>query len=219
MKEMASVAIQRYTVDEYLALELQTEEKNEFYDGEIYAMAGGSTPHVRIMANIGGELRTRLRGGPCRATVSETRVRVEASGFYTYPDASVVCGEPRYEERSGASTLENPKVIFEILSPSTEGYDRGKKFKLYSDLESLTDYILIAQNEPWVQHYTRLEGGDWQLSQTMSLEGAVQIPSIGCDLPMSEIYLDVEFPKSKLIREKTPRDDSGARLASAHDAQ
>jgi len=215
---MATVAIQRYTVDEYLALELQTEEKNEFYDGEIYSMAGGSTPHVRIMTNVGGLLWSKLRDGPCRATVSETRVRVDANGLYTYPDASVVCGEPRYEERSGASTLENPKAIFEILSPTTEGYDRGKKFKLYSDLGSLTDYILIAQNEPWVQHYTRLEDGDWQLSQAMALDGVVQIPSIGCDLPMSEIYLDVEFPESKLIREKTPPDETGARLASASDA-
>jgi len=200
---MSMPAAKRSTVEEYLALELSSETKYEFYDGVIYAMAGGSTPHVRIMSNLGGLLWSMLRGGPCRATVSETRVRVLDNGLYTYPDASVVCGQPEFDEMMGASTLLNPKVLFEILSPSTEGYDRGKKFKLYSAIESLTDYILIAQDEPWVQHYTRLEGGDWQLSQTTSLDSSVDIPSISCELPMGEIYLDVEFTPEIPLRAKT----------------
>ena len=166
-------------------------------------MAGGSPNHNTIQVNLTTAVASALRGGPCRFHLTETRVKVESYGLYTYPDASVTCGGPKYDEAISAATLLNPMVIFEVLSPATEAYDRGKKFKLCSAIESLTDYILIAQDEYWVQHYTRVAGEEWRFSQAFSEDGTVKIPSIGCEIPMREIYLDVEFPNPATLRSRT----------------
>lgn len=182
----------KYTASEYLALEREAVEKHEFLDGQIYAMAGASVRHNRITLNIGGELRAALRGSRCEAFPSDLRVRVSATGLYTYPDISVVCGEPEFED-DGVETLLNPTVLVEVLSPSTADYDRGAKFEHYRALPSMREYLLVDQHRAHVMHYRRQDEGTWLLAETRDLDDAIRLPSLDIELKMSEIYARVEF--------------------------
>jgi Uma2 family endonuclease len=194
---MSSVALKRYTVAEYLAMERASETKHEYFDGEIFAMAGASEPHNLIAWNIGGELHHRLKNGSCRAYVSDMRVRCP-SGLRTYPDVSVVCGGPQFED-DRRDTLLNPLAIFEVLSPSTEKYDRGNKFENYQAIPSLREYVLIHQDRMRVEHFSRREGGDeWVLRVITDPASAVRFQSLDCEVPLSELYAKVEFPPGKL---------------------
>jgi len=181
-----------YQPAEYLLLERAAAYKSEYFAGEIYAMAGAGKAHNIITLNIASELRSQFRGGPCQVYASEMRVKVQANGLYTYPDVVAVCGEERFED-GHQDTLHNPTVIFEVLSPSTEGYDRGKKFTLYRQLESLMEYLLVAQDEAQVEHYTR-QGRDWLLHETHDLGATIQLPSLAAALSLAAIYEDVAFP-------------------------
>ncbi len=185
-----------YQPAEYLALERAAVYKSEYFAGEIYAMAGAGKAHNIITLNIASELRSRFRGGPCHVYASEMRVRVQASSLYTYPDVVALCGEEQFED-GHQDTLTNPTVIFEVLSPSTEGYDRGKKFTLYRRLESLTDYLLVAQDEARVEHYTR-QGHDWLLREVHGLDATIQLPSLAAALPLAAVYEDVAFPTAPI---------------------
>src|SRR5262249_54874860 len=147
MPPLMSVQPRRwYTPEEYLALEEDADFKSEYFGGEIFAMAGASEEHNTITANVVAEVRQQFRGTPCRVYTSDMRVKGEATGLYTYPDVVAACGERRFERR-GTDSLLNPTVIFEVLSPTTESYDRGRKFENYRQIESLREYILIAQEE------------------------------------------------------------------------
>jgi Uma2 family endonuclease len=179
----------QYTVDEYFELERTVREKHEFFRGEIFAMGGASEAHNLIVANVLGELRQYLRGKPCRVYPSDMRVKVSLSGLYTYPDVVVVCGQPLIEPPG--DTLLNPTLLVEVLSESSEAYDRGKKSEQYRNLASLTDYLLIAQDRALVEHYSRQPGELWLLHAASRLEGRVAISSLGCELPLSEVYLNV----------------------------
>lgn len=180
------------TAEEYLALERSSEERHEYLDGEMLAMTGGSWEHSLIIGNLVAELKQRLRGGPCAVHASEMRVRVP-SGDCSYPDIVVVCGPPRFADEKRDTVL-NPTLLIEVLSPSTESYDRGRKSEGYRTLESLQEYVLAAQNRPAVERYQRQENGFWLLSDISGLDRSLPLASLGCELPLAVIYDGVEFP-------------------------
>lgn len=191
-----------YTEEAYLALERKSEERHEYLDGHIYAMAGESINHGDICVNLVGQLYTQLRGGPCRALSKDMKVRsgpipkpgYSFKGLYSYPDLVVVCGEPQFHNEF-RDVLLNPKVIIEVLSPSTEAFDRGEKFLRYRTyLESLTDYLVVSQSRPLVEHFTRQQNGQWLIeASAVDLAESVAIPSIDCVLRLSEVYDRILF--------------------------
>jgi Uma2 family endonuclease len=182
-----------FTPGEYLAMEREAEYKSEYIDGQIWAMAGATEEHILVTGNVAAELRTRLKGRPCRTYSTDMRVQVGRDGLYTYPDVVVVCGEPRFLD-ARKDTLLNPLLIVEVLSESTEAYDRGLKFARYRALESLREYVLISQTSPLVERYVRKDNGTWLYSAAEGLEASVALDSLGCVLPLAEVYDRVEFP-------------------------
>jgi Uma2 family endonuclease len=178
--------------DEYLAQERASATKHELVNGEVLAMAGGSPVHNLVMLNIGGTLRALLETKPCIVLPSDQRIHVPATGLYTYPDVAVICGRPERHPRD-ADTLLNPLVLFEVLSPTTEAYDRGAKFAHYRAISSLQEYVLVASLEKRVEHYRRLEGGRWVLTETTGEDGVVALPALGVDLPLRAIYEKLEI--------------------------
>ena len=189
---MSSVPKRRLSPEEYLAIERKAEFKSEFFDGEMFAMSGASREHNVIGWNVGSALWPQLRDRDCEAYIGDMRVKVSATGLYTYPDVVVVCGEPRFEDAE-VDTLLNPKILFETLSKSTEGYDRGKKPEHYRSIPSLAEYVLIAQDKPHVEHYVRQPDNQWLLSETDKLEDTILLPSIQCNLRLAENYLKIKF--------------------------
>ncbi len=183
-----------YTPDEYLALERQAEYKSEYFNGEIFAMTGASRRHNLVAANVLAALHTQLRKRPCEIYPSDMRVKVSATGLYTYPDVVIVCGEPSFDDKR-KDTLVNPTALVEVLSKSTASYDRGEKFEHYRKLTSLTDYLVIAQNKYHVEHYTRQPDNQWLLAETDDIGQTIQIPSIECTLALVDIYDKVEVDK------------------------
>jgi len=183
---MSAVQQLLYTPQEYLELERKAAYKSEFINGYIYAMAGASRSHNLVATNVSRELSNQFRGRPCEAYSSDMRVQVSATGMYTYPDVVAVCGDPQFlDEHEDALT--NPQAIVEVLSPSTESYDRGEKFAHYRRLTSLSDYLLIAQDKVRVEHYVR-QGSGWLLTEYDHLEDVLQLESIGCRLKLADIY-------------------------------
>lgn len=180
------------TPQEYLAFEREAEYKNEYVDGEIFAMTGASRRHNLITVNISREISRQLRGRPCEAYAGDMRVRIPGRG-YTYPDVTVVCGEPQFED-GHLDTLLNPTVIVEVLSESTERYDRGRKFSFYRTVESLAEYVLVAQDEYRVEQYTKQADGRWLLSDHRSPEEVVELASVECTLALRDVYEKVELP-------------------------
>jgi Uma2 family endonuclease len=173
--------------EEYLALERKAEYKSEYLHGEIFGMTGASRKHNLISVNISSELSGQLKGKSCEVYASDMRVKVAASGLYTYPDVVVVCGEPQFED-DYLDTLLNPTLLFEILSKSTERYDRIAKSDYYRSLESLTEHLLVAQDEVRVEQYVKQADGQWALTETRSIEGTIELNSIGCSLTLANIY-------------------------------
>lgn len=167
-----------FSPEEYLAFERGTDARHEYLDGHVYAMAGKSIEHSRICVNVAGELRARLKGSPCEVLSPNMKVVTSPSGLFSYPDVVVICGEPQfYDERR--DILTNPTVVFEVLSPSTEAYDRGEKFLRYrTQIETLREYVLVSQHRPLVEHYVRQSDGTWSYSSAGDLSGAIDLPSI-----------------------------------------
>lgn len=188
---MSTQPKRRYTPEEYLALERQGQFRSEYVNGEIYAMSGASREHNVIAVNVTRELSNQLRQGPCEVYTADMRVMVDETGMYAYPDVVVSCGEPEFEDRQ-VDTLLNPTVIVEVLSPSTEAYDRGAKFAHYRRLPSLREYVLVAQDRPAVTRYV-FDGQQWIFSEVTDLEGTVNLTSIGCTLALRDVYERVEF--------------------------
>jgi Uma2 family endonuclease len=179
------------TEEEYFALDSAAEIRSEYYDGAMYAMAGGSPKHSLITVNLAAELRQALKRGPCRVYSVDLRVRADRSS-YTYPDIAVVCGDPRLAENN-KNTLINPTVLVEVLSPSTESHDRGLKFIRYRQLESLKEYVLVSQDQPRVETYLRQPSGSWLLSEFTALDSSAAFESLECKIPLAEIYHQVIF--------------------------
>ncbi len=193
---MSALPKRYFTPEEYLELELKAEYKSQYVAGEIYAMAGAQPWHVRVADNLTVMLNNRLRGRPCESFSADMRVRVEAADIYTYPDISALCGTPRFETNANPQSLLNPQVIFEVLSPSTEAFDRGDKFTRYRKLNSLRDYVLVASERMQVEHFVRQPNGAWTMTEYSQPEHAVPLSSLGCELPLAEIYERVVFPGS-----------------------
>ena len=189
---MSQLAEQFITAADYLAQERQAETKSEYLNGRIYGMSGASEEHNTIVFNLARRIGNQLDKKPCRGYVNDMRVKVSPTGLYTYPDVVVVCGKPRFEDQH-VDTLLNPTVIIEVLSDSTENYDRGEKFAHYRALPSLSDYLLVAQDQPRIEHYQRQPDGRWLYSATDGLDAQVEIATIGCVLPLAEVYERVDF--------------------------
>jgi Uma2 family endonuclease len=184
-----------YSVDEYLAMERESATRHEYIDGHIYDMAGESLQHSRICINLAREVSNQLKGRNCEALSPNMKVRTSNSGLFSYPDLTVVCGEPRFLD-GHKDVLVNPTAIFEVLSPSTEAYDRGEKFKRDRNfIETLVDYLLVSQIRPLIDHFVRRPDGQWLYSSVDELSGSVEIASIGCRLDLVEIYSRVDFPE------------------------
>jgi len=188
---MSQLAEHVYTAEEYLALEREADHKSEFVNGRIYAMSGASFPHNLIVLNLGAEIRALLRGGPCSVVVSELRVKSAWTEMYTYPDVVALCEPPELEDEH-LDTLLNPAVIVEVLSQSTEGYDRGEKFAHYRKIESLREYILVAQDKVRIEQYVR-HGEHWILSEISDPEGVLRIETLGCEIALRDVYQGVKL--------------------------
>jgi len=193
---------QHHTVEEYLALERQSEERHEYLDGLIYAMAGESPLHGTVCVNSAGELHRQLKGTPCQVFSKDIKVRSgplplalhSTKGLFSFPDLLVVCGGLEFLDEY-RDVLLNPKVIIEVLSPTTEAFDRGKKFWRYRTyLSSLTDYLMVAQSMPMIDHYVH-RSGEWVLNTVSGLDGTINIASIDCSLRLADVYDRVTFPE------------------------
>ncbi len=183
-----------YTIHEYLALEEAADVKHEFDNGAVIAMSSGTFQHSQITVNLTSELRTRLKGSPCQTLESNMRLRVKNAGKYVYPDITVICNKPVFDSDDlKQTTITNPTVIIEVLSQSTERYDRGKKFDAYRELPTLREYVLISQDEPRVDIYQRRDDGQWVFKWFQGMEQSAEFESLGISIPMHEIYLNVEF--------------------------
>lgn len=189
---MATSQKVRLSEADYLQLERGAETKSEFFQGEMFAMAGASRRHNQIVANLIIELGNRLRGGGCRVYPSEMRLKVSESGLYTYPDVMVACHPERFSGDQ-EDVLLNPAVIIEVLSDSTERYDRGDKFRHYRSLESLREYLLVSQNSPSIERFFRNANGHWELRFAGDFEAVLSLEAIGCELPLSGVYADVDW--------------------------
>jgi Uma2 family endonuclease len=183
---------QRLSEDEYLARERASQVKHEYVNGELIAMAGASPQHNVVAANIAGALRESLRNRPCLVLPSDQRVHVPATGLYAYPDVTVVCGRPEFHAKDNWVLL-NPVVIFEVLSESTEAFDRGAKFAHYRHLASLTEYVLVAIGERRVEHYRRLDPAQWLLTSHETPDASLALPALGLDLPLAQIFEKLEM--------------------------
>lgn len=188
---MASLEKPRYTPGQHLDREREASYKSEYLHGQIFAMAGASEEHNIILGNVLRDVSLQLCGHPCRTYGSDMRVQVAETGFYTYPDAVVVCGERTFAD-SRLDTLLNPSAIMEVLSPSTELYDREEKFAHYRRLPSLTDYVLVAQDQRRVEHYVR-QGMQWVLTVLEGTAENLTLASAPCALPLAGIYENVDF--------------------------
>lgn len=190
---MSTVPRRRYSAAEYLTLERSASHKSEFFGGEMFAMAGGSRQHNRIAVNIVARSDEQMRESPCEVFGSDMRVKISASGLYTYPDAVIACGDIQFEDEA-ADTLVNPRVIFEVLSDTTEAYDRGKKFDHYRQIPFLSEYVLVSQSEPLVERFVRQLDGSWQLTVLKGLDAILQLEAITLRLQLADIYFKVAFP-------------------------
>ncbi|MGP0063977.1 MAG: Uma2 family endonuclease [Isosphaeraceae bacterium] len=189
---MASAAvIPRITAEQYLALERKAQFKSEYCNGFIIAMAGATKQHNTITLNLAAEIRSQLKGRRCAVYLTDMRVRVSATGLYTYPDVVAACGESQFEDDE-SDTLLNPTMIAEVLSKTTEAYDRGDKFAQYRQLISLREYVLISQDKVLVERFTRREN-EWVLTEFRSLDDILPLESIGCQIALREIYALIEF--------------------------
>jgi Uma2 family endonuclease len=189
---MASLPIKRYTPEEYLAIERAAEFKSEYISGEMIAMAGTTRRHVLISGNIFRHLGNQLDGTPCETYANE--LRVQALGAYFYPDVAVACGDIKLLDDTYLDTLINPTIVVEVLSKSTEGHDRGTKFMRYGAIASLKDYILVAQDQIRVEHFTRIGDREWSPPLVLTKPDEVlEIESIGCRLTLTQIYDRVKF--------------------------
>jgi Uma2 family endonuclease len=190
-----------YTAEEYLESERAAEYRHEFLDGQIFAMAGESLSHSRICANLLGEARAKLKGKPCEALSPNMKIRTSSACLFAYPDLTIFCGKPQFHDVK-KDVLTNPQVIFEVLSPSTEIYDRTTKFQRYRmGNDTLTDYVLVSQDKTFVEHFTKQADGDWLYRSFSEMTDVLRIETVDCDLSLSEIYDRVEFPPEQSTEE------------------
>jgi Uma2 family endonuclease len=183
---MASLPTSPLTEEQYLDIERRAETKSEFHDGQMFAMAGASPNHALLTAQMCSSLVRAVPPG-CRVFSLDLRIRASSAGLYTYPDCTVICGDLQYFGDRKDVVL-NPLLIVEVLSPSTEDYDRGKKFELYRTIESFREYLIVHQDRRHVEHYSKQDDGSWILREHMGAEGAVAITRLGVHIPLADLY-------------------------------
>jgi Uma2 family endonuclease len=191
---MSAVPKTKLTSTEYLAIERNAAFKSQYLNGEMFAMAGASLPHTRIKDNLARALNNQFEGGPCVAVTSDLRVKVSATALYTYPDVVVYCGPPEMED-DRRDTLLNPRVIIEVLSESTESYDRGGKFRQYQRIPSFQEYVLVSQDEPICERFVRQPDETWVLTTTTGLDPELAFATVAARVPLVELYAGVTFPE------------------------
>lgn len=189
---MLAQPVPRLTAEEYLAKERAAEYKSEYYQGEMFALAGATEKHNLVTLNIAATLHLAVKNMPCKVYSSDMRVKVEVAGLYTYPDVVALCSTAEFDDAHG-DTLLNPELIVEVLSVSTEAYDRGKKFEYYRSIPSLREYVLVAQDRVHVDVFTRSEEGRWVLSEASGRQGHIGLASLGYTLLLADVYSKVEF--------------------------
>ena len=189
---MSTQTITYVTLDEYLAAERLSESRSEYLDGVVYALTGASVNHIQIVGNLTIELGTQLRARACRVLPLDLKVQLPDSRKFFYPDVTVVCGELQFHDKRRDIIL-NPLLVIEVLSDSTEAFDRGAKFQAYQTLDSLKEYILVAQDRPVVEQYVRQADGKWIYTAAVGLESSLTLPSVECSLNLSAVYDKVDF--------------------------
>ncbi|HYY93264.1 MAG TPA: Uma2 family endonuclease [Pyrinomonadaceae bacterium] len=189
---MTTQTIAYVTPDEYLAAERLSESRSEYLDGVVCPMPGASLKHIQIVSNITAELSLQLRARPCRVLPIDLKVRLPDSRKFFYPNLSVVCGEPQFHDERRDIIL-NPLLVVEVLSKSTEAFDRGAKFQAYQTLESLKEYVLVAQDQPFVEQFVRQADAKWTYTSGAGLESSFSLPSVECTLNLSAVYDKVDF--------------------------
>jgi Uma2 family endonuclease len=197
---MQNLAVRHnYTLEEYAELEKASEERLEFFDGNVWSMAGASPNHEEVSANVITALKNSLRGRGCRVFGSNLRVKVPSYKPYRYPDVTALCGQPIYEDFFGLKVLVNPSLIVEVLSPSTEAFDLGYKFTYYKSIESFSEYLLITQDRPHIVLYTKQADDAWLQREFNSLDDVIFLSSLNCEISVADIY-DIEFPPIEPIK-------------------
>jgi Uma2 family endonuclease len=193
----------RLSEAEYLTIERSAEFKSEFFNGEMFAMAGGTPQHSLIATNLAAEFRNRLRNHPCAPYNSDLRIKVEATGLCTYPDLSVICGALEFAPGTD-DTVINPTLIVEVLSDTTEAYDRGKKFEHYRQIAALQEYLLVSQKEPRMEQFVRQPDGRWLLNEASGRDQRLELSSLNITLELAEVFARIKFEQGP-IRTATPR--------------
>ncbi len=203
MSRLKPISAPRVTVEDYLRSERAAGERHEYLDGTVIAMAGESDAHGRVTFNLTGLVYSQLKGKPCQGRVKDTKIRSgrlgpwnprATAGLFSYPDIVVICGDPQFLDEHN-DVVTNPTAIIEVLSPSTEAFDRGEKFARYRQWNpTLTDYLLVSQDRPRIEHFSRLADGSWRFTSADGLASAVEIPAIGCVLGLADVYDRVPFP-------------------------
>ncbi len=191
---MSTVSKRLLSPDEYLRQERLAEFKSEYLRGEVFAMTGASYAHVLINNNLAREVGMQLRDSPCRVLTNDMRVKVVATGLYTYPDLVIICEAPQFEDKV-FDTLLNPRVIIEVLSDSTEKYDRGRRFAQYRQITSFQEYVLVARDRPSMKRHVRQADNTWLTSYVEDLAGIFEFASVPARIPLAEVYRDVPFPQ------------------------
>ena len=197
---MPALPKSKLTVAEYLAIERKADFKSEFFDGQIYAMAGANRHHNIVNENLSTEIGGLLKGTHCRTLSRDQRVQIGRTGLYCYPDLIIVCGPPEYAQED-PDTLVNPRVIVEVLSDSTELYDRTTKFRHYQQLPSVMEYVMVSQHEPMCERFTRSADGSWALVAFVGLDAKLELTSVPVQVPLADIYAGITFPGPDTERE------------------
>jgi Uma2 family endonuclease len=191
---MTALPKNTYTLEEYFQLELDSKERFEYFDGEIYSMAGVNQQHDAIESNVHTLIKLKFRGKQCHAFLAKMRLKVPSLPPYRYSDGSALCGEAVYEKIGGVDVLVNPQLITEVLSESTEKFDRDQKFKHYKSIESFSEYLLISQEAYFVVHYQKHNEKFWMQTEYDKLEDVISLKTLDCELTLAEIYEDIELP-------------------------
>ena len=197
---MSAIPKLKYSVEEYLKLDQESEARLEFWDGEIFDMSGVNNEHDQIEGNIFLHLKLRTKDRGCRVFTANMRIQVPSMPPYRYGDVSALCGIPQYVKVGGVDALTNPALIIEVLSDSTESYDRGEKFSHYKSIPNFQEYLLIAHHRPNVSQFTRQPDGTWIHREFSQLEDVIQLYSLNCELSLREIYENVSFDQPVVNR-------------------
>jgi Uma2 family endonuclease len=184
---MSAHATPFFTPEEYLEVERAAEIKSEYYDGQMFAMSGGTLPHSLIGGNLIAAMKLALRGKKCNVATADLRIRISPRGPFVYADLSVYCGEPELADNY-RDTLLNPTVVFEVLSKSSEGHDRGHKFSQYRKIPSLREYVLVSQTEPRIEVFLRQPEGKWILTEFVGMDAVCRLASLDCSIPLETVY-------------------------------